>query len=110
MLPSERSVLVTYVCSACHSGWWNDTGADRCRLCGNLGEIRGRTLQIDVRARSLPGPRPRKTLTVESPPFRARHDAGCGGCDLPILAGQRNVRLSNGTYRHETCAEPGMLT
>ena len=109
MVPSERSVLVTSYAApvtpaggttpaptavACAGIWANPRpdAPDR-RAC-------------QVLARTAPKKDAYRRVAAISCPPRA----GCGGCDLPILAGQRLVRLSNGTYRHETCAEPGMLT
>jgi predicted amidophosphoribosyltransferase len=49
----ERSLWITYVCCSCQAGWWTDTGDDRCRLCGEPGEIRGETLSVDLTVQDI---------------------------------------------------------
>lgn len=50
-----------------------------------------------------PAPKP-EPVHVVGQPFAARFDGDCrGGCNTPIYAGQRVVRMSNDTYRHAVC-------
>lgn len=51
--------------------------------------------------------RPRAKPKAETLPFVARYDGRCSECDDTWDAGDaRIVRLTDGTYAHEPCAEP----
>lgn len=46
--------------------------------------------------------RPPEKATVEYL-LRARYDGHCNGCNLPISVGQPIAKMSDETYRHESC-------
>lgn len=46
-------------------------------------------------------PPPKPTVEAE---FTARYDGHCDSCNLPILVGQRIVRMSDDRYLHKECA------
>lgn len=49
-----------------------------------------------------PPPRPKAPAVVRT--LTARYPGDCRPCGLPIYPGQTIADMSDGTYRHESCA------